>query len=194
MNATPITPFLDVSIRAELLEARANELESRVAELERAVGRDRLALLVHGADYDRVIAAMTIANSAAAMGAEVRVFLAFWAPLVLRRPKARPSGWFARLLAWLLPGSAEALPLSRMHLGGAGAAVMRRRMRRLGHADMGEQLAMAAELGVEILVCEQSLELLGMTMADLIDYPGLSSCGAATFVGHAMDAKASMFF
>lgn len=194
MNVAPITPFIDTSIRTELLEARASDLESRVAELERAAARDRLALLIHGADFDRVVAALTIANGAASMGAEVKIFMAFWAPVVLRRPRARADGWFARLLSWVLPPGADALPLSRLHMGGVGAALMKRRMRELRHPGLREQLAMAAELGVEIHLCEQSLELLGMTMADVIDYPGLSSCGVATFVGEAMDAKATMFF
>jgi peroxiredoxin family protein len=183
----------DPAVLTEMLELRVRELEERVLALPKPA--DSLTLLIHGAHLDRVLAALSIANGAASMGTQVRIFLAFWGPVILRKSSAKARGaWFDRLIAWIMPKSANDLPLSRMHFGGAGTAMMRKRMRDKNHASVAEQLAMAGELGVELYVCEQSLELLGMNMSDLIDYPGLESCGVATFLGHAMDARATILF
>jgi len=54
-------------------------------------------------------------------------------------------------------------------------------------------LALAAELGVKIYVCEMSMDLMGFKMDEMIDYPGLQSVGVATFLQEALDSKIQLF-
>jgi peroxiredoxin family protein len=57
-----------------------------------------------------------------------------------------------------------------------------------------EQLIKAAgESGVEIYVCEMSMNLMGMKHEELIDYPGLKFAGVGTFLGQAGSSKATLF-
>jgi predicted peroxiredoxin len=52
-------------------------------------------------------------------------------------------------------------------------------------------VAMAQELGVRMVVCEMSRELLGVHDDELID--GLELGGVATFMGDASRSKVSLF-
>ena len=52
---------------------------------------------------------------------------------------------------------------------------------------------LAGELGVGLRVCEMSMRLLGLQREELIDYPGLSCCGVATFLETATRSRLSMF-
>ena len=52
---------------------------------------------------------------------------------------------------------------------------------------------MARESGVKISVCDTTMSLMGMNLADLIDYPGLEVCGVATFLGRAEKSATTMF-
>jgi len=56
----------------------------------------------------------------------------------------------------MLPRGPSKAKLSRLHLGGMGTAAMKWRMGRKNIAGLEEQMAMAAELGVRIYVCDMS--------------------------------------
>ena len=67
-------------------------------------------------------------------------------------------------------------------MGGMGTVLIKRRMRNKQMADCQELLDMAKESGVQIRVCDMSMDLMGIRMDELIDYPGLEQCGVATFM------------
>jgi peroxiredoxin family protein len=161
-----------------------------------AEGTAGLALMVCSGELDRILAALVLATGAATMGQEVHVFCAFWASSMLRRADTRQTAsktWMDRLLGWLTPAGHGALGLSQLHFGGVGTAMMRARMRSKGMADCGELLAMAGQLGVKISVCGMTTDLLGLTLDDLVDYPGLEVCGVATFLAAAEKARTTLF-
>jgi peroxiredoxin family protein len=54
-----------------------------------------------------------------------------------------------------------------------------------------ELFALAQELGVRMVVCDMSRELLGVRDEELID--GLETGGVATFLGDAARAKVTLF-
>ena len=56
-----------------------------------------------------------------------------------------------------------------------------------------ELIARAAEAGVQIYVCEMSMDLMGFTREELIDYPNLKLAGVATFLGEAGTSKTTLF-
>jgi len=51
----------------------------------------------------------------------------------------------------------------------------------------------AGELGIEIVVCEMSMGLMGFKKEEMIDYPQLSFAGAATFVADASESSIQLF-
>jgi peroxiredoxin family protein len=165
------------------------------AEPRPAAERSGLAIMMCSGDLDRVMAALIIATGAASMGQPVQLFVAFSATFALRRA-GRPRGarsWRDRLFAWLTPRSAEDLGLGHLHLGGLGTALMRARMRQRGIPDCAELLTMAGLAGVQISVCSMTLDLVGLTVDDLVDYPGLRVCGVATFLDEVERASTTMF-
>ncbi len=52
---------------------------------------------------------------------------------------------------------------------------------------------MAKESGVRIRVCDMSMDLMGIRMDELIDYPGLEQCGVATFMETALHSCVTLF-
>jgi peroxiredoxin family protein len=51
----------------------------------------------------------------------------------------------------------------------------------------------AGELGIEIVICEMSMGLMGFKKEEFIDYPNLSYAGAATFVADAGESAIQLF-
>ncbi len=52
----------------------------------------------------------------------------------------------------------------------------------------------AAELGIEITVCEMSMNLMGFRKEEMIDYPNLRYAGAATFVADAGESSDTIVY
>ena len=76
---------------------------------------------------------------------------------------------------------------------GLGHYMMANEMKRKGVADLDSLVATAADLGVEIQVCDMSMRLMGIRREELIDFPGMSLCGVAQFVEHAASANTTLF-
>ncbi len=173
-------------------------LHERIAALEAALAEARvekrrqsncLSIVAFSGDLDRLLAAMNVATGSAAMGMDVHVFFAFWAVGALRSERRASRGPFGFLTA-KGPRSAA---LSRFHLGGLGALVLARRMKKLGQPALDELIEMARESGVRFSVCEASLGMLGLEMGDLEDYPGLSACGVTSFMESASQSQTTLF-
>lgn len=186
--------FEPASAPAALLE-RIAVLESRVAELEAHPAQsteNRLAMVVFSGDLDRAIAALIIATGAASVGMEASIFYTFWGIGAVKKQKVYAGKTLLeRAFTALLPAGTRQLGLSQMNLFGAGAQIIRRLMRERGVASLEELFALAQELGVRMVVCDMSRELLGVADAELID--GLETGGVAAFLGDAARAKVTLF-
>jgi peroxiredoxin family protein len=179
----------------EALLQRIALLEQRITNLEGAPAQsieDRLAMVVFSGDLDKVLAALIIATGAAAMGLETSMFFTFWGIGALKKGKryggknAIEQGFTA-----MLPGGLGQMGLSQMNFFGAGAQIMRKLMRDHEIASPEELFVMAQELGVRLVVCDMSRELLGVRDEELID--NLETGGVATFLGDAARAKVTLF-
>lgn len=173
------------------LAARVAQLEARLA---RAPDPDGMTLLVFSGDLDKLLAAFTIANGAAATGMSVRMFFTFWGAAALkRRTVLSGKSLVERAFGLMLPGGFAHRALSRMDMLGIGRQLMVREMRRKNVASLPELVAQAASLGVEIYLCEMSMEIMGIAEQELIDYPNLQYCGAAKFADLAASGNTSLF-
>lgn len=174
---------------------RIAALEQRVVQLEGAPAQgieDRLAMVVFSGDLDKAIAALIIATGAAAIGLEASMFFTFWGIGAVKKGK-RYAGknMLEQGFTAMLPGGLGQLGLSQMNFFGAGAQIIRKLMRDHAVAAPEELFALAQELGVRMVVCDMSRELLGIRDEELID--GLETGGVATFLGDAARAKVTLF-
>lgn len=174
-------------------------LPERVARLERQMARqpdpNSMTILVFSGDLDRLMAAFTVASGAAATGMHVQMFFTFWGSAALKRGGAQPGGktLVERMFGWLLPGGLDRRALSRLDFAGMGRALMAREMRRKGISDLPALIANAIEAGVKVHVCEMTLDMMGIRREELIDYPGMSVCGVASFVEMAAGGHNCLF-
>jgi peroxiredoxin family protein len=156
---------------------------------------NKLAMVVFSGDLDKILAALIIATGAVAMGMQVVMFFTFWGTPVLRDGKKKGKGknMMGKLFGFMLPKGAKKVKLSKMNMAGMGTAMMKRLMKKKNVASAEQMLEMAAQLGVQINICEMSMDLMGFKREEMIDYPNLKYCGVATFIADAKDSKIQMF-
>jgi peroxiredoxin family protein len=154
---------------------------------------NRLALVVTSNDLDRVWPALILAVGAAASGMQVSIFWAFWGLTVLRRenPGRVSKPLLNRLFGWMMPRGINQLRLAKLNLAGLGTAMMRSIAKKKNVASPSELLVTARELGVRQIACQMSMDLLGVTRAELID--GLEYGGVAMCLADARDAAIALF-
>ncbi|NLI00898.1 MAG: NADH dehydrogenase FAD-containing subunit [Chthonomonadales bacterium] len=178
------------------LAQRVAELQSQLDELrESSLPQDKLSMVVFSGDLDRQLAAFIIATGAAAMFEEVVMFFTFWATPALRDPAKRPGpkDMMAKMFGWMLPKGAGSLKLSKMHMAGMGTGMMKGLMKKKGVMSLEQLMRQAAESGVKIYVCQMSMELMGFSTDELIDYPDLKVAGVAKFLAEAGTSKTTLF-
>ncbi len=182
-------------VDTQALLARITELEQRVAALEQSPAQgieDRLAMVVFSGDLDKAIAAFIIATGAASMGLEVSMFFTFWGISAVKKQKVfSGKNILEQGFTAMLPGKLGELGLSQMNFFGIGAQIIRNLMKKHDVASPEELFAMARELGVRMVVCDMSRELLGIKDEELVE--GLETGGVATFLGDAARAKVTLF-
>lgn len=179
---------------AALLD-RIAALEARIAALEAHPAQgieDRLAMVVFSGDLDKAIAALIIATGAASMGLETSMFFTFWGLNAVKKQKVfAGKNMLEQGFTAMLPGGLGQMGLSQMNFFGAGAQIIRKLMRDHGVMSVEELFDLARELGVRMVVCDMSRELLGVRDDELVD--GLEHGGVATFLGDASRAKVTLF-
>lgn len=154
--------------------------------------RKRATFVIFSGELDKLLATFTMANAAAAAGMATTMFFTFWSLAALRQP-ARVTGknLVERMFGWMLPRGSAALPMTKMNFGGLGPRLIRWLMRRKNVASLEEQMAAATALGVRIILCETSMDLMGFRREEMprgADYAGAAQCMAA-----ASESDVSMF-
>ena len=149
--------------------------------------------IVFSGDLDKTIAAFIMANGAAALGREVTMFFTFWGLNVLRRPEnvrvaKTPIG---RAFGIMMPRGTKKLGLSRMNFLGAGAKMIRAVMKRNGISSLEDLVDQARAHGVRLVACQMSMEIMGITQAELVD--GVELGGVATFLVSGEKSDMSLF-
>ena len=179
------------SVDAESLESRVAALEQQSRQTSDSRG---VNLLVFSNDLDRLLAAFVVATGSAASGMKVSMFFSFWGTAALKkRTVGRGKSLVERAFGMMLPGGIHRRKLSRLNMGGIGRVLMQREMKRKNIASLPELIDQAASLGVQIHVCEMSMDLMGIRREELVDYPGVEFCGVATFAAMMAKQNTSMF-
>jgi len=176
------------------LQTQIDALQKKVTRLENA-RQDQLSIAVVSGDMDKILAAMVISLAAAAMDTKVKLFFSFWSLSALRDPKKTAQGkdFISKMFGMMLPRGKNKLKLSNMNMAGMGPKMIKMLMKKKNVLSLDEMFKQAGELGIEIIICEMSMGLMGFKKEEFIDYPHLSYAGAATFVVDMGESAAQLF-
>jgi peroxiredoxin family protein len=163
--------------------------------INRPEGENSLCLIVFSGEMDKLLAAFVLATGAAASGMTVHMFFTFWATAALRKNRFQVKGkpLIERMFGWMMPSGLRSAPLSKMNMGGLGKWLIAREMKNKKVPDLPTFLGLAAELGVEIQICEMSMSLMGIRQEELIEYPGMKRAGVAYCLDQCANARVSFF-
>ncbi|QTA82568.1 DsrE2-like domain-containing protein [Desulfonema limicola] len=177
------------------LEQKIEELESRLTHVQESLPQDQLSMVVFSGDLDKMLASFIIATGAAAMYERVVMFLTFWGTTAMRDPgkDIQKSDFMAKMFGMMLPKGAGKLQLSKMNMAGLGTSMIKGLMKKKGVMSLEQLMKTAADFGVEIVICEMSMDLMGLKMEEFIDYPNISVGGVAKFLQEAGQSRVSLF-
>lgn len=181
--------------RVSELEDKIKQLEIRLSDVEREMPQDQVSIVVFSGDLDRLLGSFIIATGAAAMYERVVMFFTFWGTAALRdaEKNIKKADMMAKMFGMMLPKGDDALKLSKMHMFGMGTKMMKRLMEKKGVMGLKDLIKHAADFGVEIIICEMSMDLMGLTLDEFIDYPNITVAGVAKFLAEAGQSKVTLF-
>ena len=176
------------------IEKQILELKAKVDKLEKGT-KDQISIVVFSGELDKLLAALIIATGATAMDTEVKLFFTFWATAALRDKKKKANGknFMSKMFGMMLPKGSTKVKLSKMNMGGMGTAMLKSLMKKKNVASLDEMLETAGQLGVEINICEMSMDLMGFKPKEMIDYPNLNYCGVGSYLADADESKVQLF-
>ena len=118
---------------------------------------ERVTIVLHSGEMDKLYSALIIGNGTLAMGMEASIFFTFWGLQRLAKDKAlsMPSAGL------------EKGPLSKMHMLGLGRWMIKRRMKKANVVSLERLMADFKELGGKIIACEMTMEIMGVGQEDL---------------------------
>jgi peroxiredoxin family protein len=163
-------------------------------ETEGEVKTKSLVIVAESGDLERTWATTILASSAAASGMQVSIFFTFWGLFPLVRPEIRMTGknWMQKMLSVMNRPGIGHLKLSKLNFAGMGPWMMHRLAKQHGVAKPGELLEMAQALGVRLIPCQMSMDMMGVSADQLIE--GVESAvGAATALELMAEADATLF-
>ena len=144
-------------------------------EEQRETNVERMTIILHSGDMDKVYSALIIGNGALAMGMEVTIFFTFWG------------------LQRLEKGALEKGPLSKMHLLGLGKWMVKRRMRQANVASLDRMLRDFKDLGGKIMACDMTMEIMGIRPEDLRQDLIDEYCAVGSYVQETRASRVTLF-
>jgi peroxiredoxin family protein len=126
---------------------------------------------------------------------DVSGFFTFWGLFPLVRPdRRRKTGkdWMTKALGVMNPGSTQKAKLSRYQFAGMGPWMLGKVAENYKTPHPTELLELARDMGVRLIPCQMTMDLMGITKDDLID--GLEEpIGAATALLEMKESAIQLF-
>jgi len=136
---------------------------------------EKLTIVVHSGDMDKIYSALIIANGALSMGMEASLYFTFWG------------------LQRLQKGGLEKGPLSKMHMLGIGKSMIKQRMNKANVSSLERLMQDFQELGGKIIACDMTMEIMGIKKEDLRE-DLITECGAVgTYIQEARESTINLF-
>ncbi len=165
--------------------------------------KDGATIVAFSGDFDKLIAAMIIANGAAAMGQKVSIFFTFWGLNALRLDKKtykrnRKERKFKvkktpieKAFGKMMPRGANKTSLSHMNMFGAGTGMIKGIMKKHNVKSLPELINEAQKNGVKFIACTMSMDLMGIKKEELMD--GIEYAGVGAYIGDSLDSTLTLF-
>jgi peroxiredoxin family protein len=136
---------------------------------------ERVTIVLHSGDMDKVYSALIIGNGALAMGMEASIYFTFWG------------------LQRLQKGGLAKGPLSSMHLLGLGKWMIGQRMKKANVASLERLMGDYRELGGKVIACEMTMEIMGIGRESMRE-EWIDEYGAVgTYIQEARDSAMTLF-
>ncbi|MBC7250614.1 MAG: DsrE/DsrF/DrsH-like family protein [Anaerolineae bacterium] len=136
---------------------------------------DKITIIAHSGDMDKIYSALIVANGALAMGMEATIFFTFWG------------------LQRLKKGALEKGPLSKMNFLGLGKWMVKRRMQKAKVASLEKMLQDFKELGGKVMACDMTMEIMGITPEDLRQDLIDEYCAVGSYIQEARNSSVTLF-
>jgi len=136
---------------------------------------EKLTVVVHSGDMDKIYSTLIIANGALSMGMEASLFFTFWG------------------LQRLQKGGLEKGPLSKMHFLGIGKSIIKKRMNRANLTSLEKLIRDFIELGGKIIACEMTMEIMGIKKEDLREDLITDYGAVGTYIQEAKESTINLF-
>lgn len=177
-------------IEAYLSKGSANDQFSPEPTTIRPEGT---SMVVFSGDLDKAIAAFIIANGAAASGKKVTMFFTFWGLNIIRKSSkvSVDKTFIGKMFGAIMPRGSHKLSMSKMNMMGMGSKMIRGVMRKNNVSSLEELIDTAIEQGVEIVACQMSMDIMGITREELIDHVQIG--GVGYYLGKADQSGINLF-
>jgi peroxiredoxin family protein len=144
---------------------------------------ERLTIVLHSGEMDKLYSALIIGNGALAMGMEASMFFTFWGLQRLRKDDV-----------WTIPiAGLDKGPLSKMNMLGMGKWMINGRMKKANVASLEKLMADFIELGGKVMACDMTMDIMGIRKEDLREDLVGEYCGVGSFMQEARDATVNLF-
>ena len=143
-----------------------------MAEAEK---KNKVSIVLHSGDMDKVYSALIIGNGALAMGMEASIFFTFWG------------------LQRLKKGGLDKGPLSKMHMFGLGKWMIKRKMKASNVQPLPAMFDDYVELGGKIWACDMTMDIMGISADSLRSELISNYCAVGTYIEWAKDSAITLF-
>ena len=142
---------------------------------DQTVTVEKLTVVVHSGDFDKIYSAFIIGNGALAMGMEVSLYFTFWGLMRLRK------------------GALDSGPLSKMQMLGLGKWMVKRRMKKANVAPLERLAEDFKALGGKIFACDMTMDIMGIGSDELRQDLIEEYCAVGTYIQEVRDSTATLF-
>jgi len=187
---------MEESIRERVDELTAGRIEQLVRErVDEALKKDpakrKVAIIASKGTLDMAYPPLILATAAAALDMEVELFFTFYGLNIIKKGEAD------KLQVAPIANPAMPVPMPNiigMLPGMTPAATWMMKNLYFGKhhvATIGELLEQCKELGVKLIACQMTMDVLGFKREELLDE--VEVAGAATFLAFAREAHTTLF-
>jgi peroxiredoxin family protein len=158
-----------------------------------AEDNNNATFVVLSGDMDKVFASFIMATGTAAAGMDTTMFFTFWGLNAIKTGKlAKSDSFLGKMMGIMNRGGVNRLNPSKFSFGGIGRLLFKKMMADKNVVSIPELRDMAIELGVHMVACKMSMDVMGITKDDLIpEVEGV--VGVASLVNVASRSKIQMF-
>jgi peroxiredoxin family protein len=133
------------------------------------LAENKATIIVLSGDMDKVFAALIIATGAAAAGMDTTLFFTFWGINAVQKGNRTGESFMGKMLGLLNRGGIGRLAPSKFNFGGMGRWMFKKMMADKGVTSLEELLETCIDLGVHLVVCGMSMNVMEIKREDLID-------------------------